>query len=126
MKTDTSEKGLETLIMRPNGAPHTSLGQRPRSRSADDSPALKRRLNRNIFVRRIRAVRTPLQGLIHGVPQPRALPWAGMALPLWGVRQLSPTPRQKCQKPGKKRSCGYGGYCGYSVDLIRKLPIFEG
>jgi hypothetical protein len=30
---------------------------------------------------------SPLQGLIQIKPKPRALPWAGMGLPLWGEEQ---------------------------------------
>lgn len=91
---------MTTTHMRPNGAPHASLGwrwfqirpeaptgrrhaslgQRPRSRSAEDSPALKGRPNRGFAPPHPRTFVPPLQGLIHCrlFTQGVALGWHGI------------------------------------------------
>jgi hypothetical protein len=73
-----------SLIFRPNGASHTSPGQRPGSRPTHHPGALKGRPNRGIIFRSRSPLGPPLQGLgSRGIGIPGALPQAGLdAAPL--------------------------------------------
>ena len=70
------------LHLSANGAPHTSLGQRPRNTAPYSSKALKRRPNRSasdaMWVLNSGGWFAPsgLRSFVDAIP--RALPWAGM------------------------------------------------
>jgi hypothetical protein len=75
---------MRELVMRlsANGAPHTSLGPRPRKTVPHSFQALKGRANgsRSVVIRILRGANwvapSGLDSFFHAIP--RALPWAGM------------------------------------------------